>query len=86
MKFADTFNQSGFACWVNGTSGRVFRICAGLFFLTIGLTFRDNPLGIASMIWSFFPLSAGLFDLCYISAALGGPLSGARIRSQKADL
>ncbi len=32
------------------------------------------------MAWGVLPLSAGAFDLCYISAVLGGPLSGARIR------
>ena len=32
------------------------------------------------MAWGILPLSAGAFDVCYVSAALGGPLSGARIR------
>ena len=31
---------------------------------------------------SIFPLSAGAFDVCYISAALGGPLSGSTIRAR----
>jgi hypothetical protein len=86
MGNADKFNQSGFSHWINSTKGRIFRICAGIFFLAIGVMFRDNALGVASIVWSFFPLSAGLFDMCYISAALGGPLSGSKIRKQQSRL
>lgn len=78
---AASFNQSGFSHFLNGPSGRVFRIVAGLGFLILGLVFRDHLLGILSLVWSVFPLSAGAFDICYISAALGGPLSGKQIRS-----
>jgi hypothetical protein len=28
-------------------------------------------------------LSAGAFDICYVSAVLGGPLSGAKIRNMQ---
>ena len=31
------------------------------------------------MVVGLVPLAAGAFDLCFISALLGGPLSGARI-------
>ncbi len=78
---AASFNQSGFSHFLNGPSGRVFRIVAGLGFLILGLVFRDHLLGVLSLVWSVFPLSAGAFDICYISAALGGPLSGKQIRS-----
>jgi hypothetical protein len=80
MKNADKFNQSGFSHWINSFSGRIFRISAGMFFLVVGIIFISHPLGVASIVWSFFPLSAGLFDWCYISAVLGGPLSGPKIR------
>lgn len=83
MQSADKFNQSGFSRWINSSSGRVFRISAGMGFLIIGVIFIDSPWGVASIIWSFFPLSAGLVDLCYISAVLGGPLSGSKIRRQQ---
>jgi hypothetical protein len=83
MKQADKFNQTSFSHWINGSSGRVFRICAGVVFFVTGIIFRDNALGVASIIWSFFPLSAGLFDICYISAVLGGPLFGLKIRKQQ---
>ena len=78
---AASFNQSGFSHFLNGPSGRVFRIVAGLGFLILGLVFRDHLLGVLSLIWSVFPLSAGAFDICYISAALGGPLAGKKIRA-----
>jgi hypothetical protein len=78
---AESFNQSGFSHFLNGPSGRVFRIVAGMGFLILGLVFRDHLLGVLSLVWSVFPLSAGAFDICYISAALGGPLSGKQIRS-----
>jgi hypothetical protein len=78
---AASFNQSGFSHFINGPSGRVFRIVAGLGFLILGLIFRDHLLGVLSLVWSVFPLSAGAFDICYISAALGGPISGKQIRS-----
>ena len=79
---ADAFNRTGFSHFLNSTAGRVFRVVAGIAFLSVGYLYRQDTLGIVSMIWGVFPLSAGAFDVCYISAALGGPLSGARIREQ----
>lgn len=78
---AVAFNRSGFSRVINGPFGRIFRIVAGIGFLIVGLVFRDQPLGVLSFVWSVFPLSAGAFDICYISAALGGPISGKMIRS-----
>ncbi len=80
MAMHESFNQSGFSRFINSRAGRAFRLTAGLAFLVVGFAFRHHWLGIVSMVWSFFPLTAGGFDWCYISAALGGPLSGARIR------
>jgi hypothetical protein len=54
-----------------------------LAFLAAGIAYRRRPLGIAALAWSFFPLSAGALDLCWVSAALGGPISGVRIRALK---
>ena len=78
---AATFNGTGFSRFLNSPGGRLFRIVAGIGFLILGLVFRDHLLGVLSLVWSVFPLSAGAFDICYISAALGGPISGNRIRS-----
>ncbi len=70
---ADAFNGSGFSRFINSPAGRVFRLVAGY-------ANRHETLGWVLMVWSVLPLSAGAFDLCFISAALGGPLSGAKIR------
>jgi Inner membrane protein YgaP-like, transmembrane domain len=80
MSRAEAFNHSGFSQFINSTAGRVFRLVAGIGFLVVGYLFRYHPLGVISMIYSIIPLSAGAFDMCFISAVLGGPLSGAKIR------
>ncbi|MGZ6124857.1 MAG: hypothetical protein ACXWLR_07845 [Myxococcales bacterium] len=80
MRAYEAFNCSGLSRFVNSTAGRVFRLVAATGFLGVGYLFRSHPLGIVSMVWSIFPLSAGAFDLCYISAVLGGPIAGGRIR------
>lgn len=83
MGFATRFNQTAFSAWLNGDSGRTFRIVAGVLFLIVGATFRDEWWGLAMVLWGVLPLSAGAFDICYISAALAGPLKGAEIRDQQ---
>jgi len=49
----------------------------------VGYVYREHSAGLVSMAWSVVPLSAGAFDACYISALLGGPLSGAKIRGKR---
>ncbi len=83
MKRDAAFNHSGFSRFINSPAGRVFRLVAGTGFLVVGFVYRAHPLGVLSMAWSVLPLSAGAFDVCWISAALGGPLSGAKIRGQR---
>jgi len=80
--FEELFNRSGFSRFLNSPPGRVFRLAAGAGFLVVGYVYRDHVLGVLSMAWSVLPLSAGAFDICCISALLGGPLSGARIRGK----
>jgi hypothetical protein len=86
MSRADRFNATGFSRWVNDPSGRAFRLVAGAAWLVLGLVFRDHWWGVAAAGWSFFPLTAGIFDLCWISAALGGPLRSRTIRTEQAVL
>ena len=76
----ESFNQSGFSKFLNSPGGRLLRIVAGIGFLVVGYIYRDYALGVISMVWGVLPLSAGVLDICYISAALGGPLSGKKIR------
>jgi hypothetical protein len=80
--FGEAFNASGFSRFINSGSGRIFRLIAGVGFLVVGYMYRDHPAGILSMAWSVLPLSAGAFDVCWVSAMLGGPLKGEKIRSQ----
>jgi hypothetical protein len=80
-ELAATFNRSEFSCFLNSSRGRGFRLLAGTGFLFVGLIFRVRLLGVVSIVWSVFPLSAGALDICYINAALGGPLAGSKIRS-----
>ncbi len=75
-----SFNQSKLSRFLNRPEGRVFRIAAGVGFIIIGYIFRFHVLGVISMIWGLFPLSAGLLDICYVSLVLGGPASGKKIR------
>ncbi len=81
-RLEEAFNRSGFSRFLNSPGGRVFRFVAGAGFLIVGYLYRGRALGVVSMVWSIFPLTAGAWDICYLSALLGGPLSGAKIRSK----
>ncbi len=81
-KLGESFNRSGFSRFINSPAGRAFRFLAGVAFLVVGYVYRHHALGIVSVVWSILPLSAGALDLCYLSALLGGPISGAKIRSR----
>ena len=61
---------------------RIFHIVVGLGFNAFGFVFRGHALEIVSMEWGVIPLGAGVFDICFVSALLGGPVSGAKIRGQ----
>jgi hypothetical protein len=82
QNLGETFNRSALSRFLNSIAGRIFRLLAGLAFLVVGYVYRLNTLGIVSMAWGVFPLSAGAFDVCYISVVLGGPFSGKKIREQ----
>ena len=82
MRGHEAFNQSGFSKFLNSPAGRIFRLIAGAGFLAVGYVYRGHTLGVLSMAWGVLPLSAGALDICYISALLGGPLSGAKIRAK----
>jgi hypothetical protein len=78
----EAFNRSGFSRFLNSPAGRLFRLFLGVLFIVIGYMYRGHALGVFSMVWGLLPLSAGGLDLCYLSALLGGPLSGAKIRAK----
>ena len=82
MSWHARFNGSPFSRFLNSVAGRVLRVSAGAAFLVVGYLFRTHLLGVLSMLWSILPLTAGGLDVCYISAVLGGPFSGAAIRAR----
>jgi hypothetical protein len=84
MRRASKFNGSTFGRWINGPTGRVFRLAAGSCFAISGVRHWHTPAGKAALIWSAFPLSAGGLDVCWISATLGGPLRGDACRAEAA--
>lgn len=82
MRWEEAFNHSVFSRFLNSPAGRIFRLVAGAGFLAVGYIYRAHALGVLSMVWGALAMSAGAFDICFISAALGGPLSGAKIRGK----
>jgi hypothetical protein len=79
MTLAESFGKSGFAQLVNSPAGRIARVVVGLGLIAWGYLHRAGSEGIVTMVLGLVPLAAGAFNLCLISALLGGPLSGARI-------
>jgi hypothetical protein len=82
QSLADAFNRSGLSHFLNSPAGRVFRLVAGIGFVVVGALYRDHVLGLLSILWGLLAMSAGGFDVCYISVVLGGPFSGAKIREK----
>ncbi len=86
MTLADSFGKSAFAQLLNSPVGRIARVVVGLGLIAWGYPHRAGSTGIITMVVGLVPLTAGVFNLCFISALLGGPLSGARIaRSTRAS-
>lgn len=81
-RLEEVFNRSGFSRFLNSRAGRIVRLVSGTAFLVVGFVYRGDTLGVLSMMWGIFPLSAGAFDVCYISVMLGGPFAGNRIRDK----
>lgn len=80
---AGGFASSGFAQFMASPAGRVLRVVAGAGMIAGGAAIHDDNstggtvLGVAGLI----PLSAGLFDVCYLSPIFGGPFRGKDIRA-----
>jgi hypothetical protein len=83
MSLAQSFAQTGFAKFINSTPGRVVRIVAGLALIGWGYSLGAGPAGIILVVVGLVPLAAGVFNLCLVSALLGGPISGARVAGSK---
>lgn len=82
-KASGGFASSGFAQFMSSPAGRVLRVVAGAGMIAGGAAIHDDHrtggtvLGVAGLV----PLSAGLFDVCFISPIFGGPFRGKDIRA-----
>ncbi len=85
MSMAESFAQSGFARFINSMTGRIARIVVGLGLIGWGYSQTPHSAGIILMILGLVPLAAGVFNLCLVSALLGGPISGARTAPRKPE-
>jgi len=79
MSVAESFGRSRFARLINSPAGRLLRIIVGVVLVGWGLMHLGTSTGIILTVVGLVPLTAGTFNLCLISALLGGPISGARI-------
>jgi len=79
MSVAESFGRSRFARFINSPRGRLLRVVVGVVLIGWGLTHRGTSAGVILIFVGLVPFLAGTFDLCLISALLGGPISGARI-------
>jgi len=61
-------------------AGRAARIAAGIMLIGLGLGVVGAPAGAVMAIVGLVPLTAGIADVCIISALLGGPFRGQDIR------
>ena len=78
MSLAESFARSGFAKFINTTTGRWVRIIAGILLVAWGYS-MDGTTGTVVLIVGLVPLVAGLFNWCLVSALLGGPIQGSKV-------
>lgn len=78
MSVAESFGRSGFARFMSTPTGRIARVVVGAGLIYWGFTQLGSTTGIVLMVVGLVPLIAGLFNLCLVSALLGGPISGRR--------
>ena len=81
MSTSDTFCQSAAARFINSAAGRIVRVVVGLCLVAWGFALREHASGILLMMLGVVPLLAGVFDLCILSAFLGGPVTGDEVRA-----
>jgi len=80
MKLSESFARSSFARFINSRAGRITRIVTGVAMIIWGYTQLENIFGMIWILAGIIPLSAGLFDICFISPLVGGPLAGKKVR------
>ena len=76
MSLAESFGRSAFARFMGSPAGRVVRIVGGLALLVLGFPLLPTAGGVALALAGMALLAAGVFNLCYLRALLGGPIQG----------
>jgi len=79
MSIAESFGRSHFAKFVNTPAGRLVRVVVGIALIALGYMSRGSAGGIILIVVGLVPLTAGTFNLCLISALLGGPIRGSQV-------
>ncbi|MFO7894083.1 MAG: DUF2892 domain-containing protein [Longimicrobiales bacterium] len=74
------FETTAFAQFIASPAGRILRGVVGAGMIAGGVAMGDTG-GTVLAVAGAVPLSAGIFDLCYVSALLGGPIRGEEIRA-----
>jgi len=72
MSAAESFNRTAFAKFANSTAGRALRVVVGAAISGYGYSQGSTVLMVVGLV----PLVAGVFNLCLVSALLGGPIRG----------
>jgi hypothetical protein len=85
MSIAESFGRSSFAQFINSRLGRQVRLVVGVALIAWGFNSRGTAAGVILIVVGLVPLAAGAFDLCLISALLGGPISGSRIADRNRE-
>jgi hypothetical protein len=75
----DGFETTAFAQFIASPAGRILRGVVGAGMIAGGVALGETG-GTVLAVAGAVPLSAGVFDLCYVSALLGGPIRGEEIR------
>lgn len=79
MSVAESFGRSGFARFINSPSGRAVRVIVGVALMGWGYLRLDGTAGSVLIVVGLILLAAGVFNLCLISALLGGPIRGDQV-------
>ncbi len=82
MSLAESFRRSAFSRFINAPAGRLARVVAGLALVALGATHLGSSWGLALLLLGVLPLATGTIDWCVLSALLGGPLTGRRLRGK----
>jgi len=82
LRLAESFRRSAFSRFINAPAGRLARVLGGLAVIAWGAMHLGTSWGLAVLLFGLLPLATGAIDWCVLSALLGGPLTGRRLRGK----